>query len=92
MPYITEEMRNQIDYEIGELFNASKDIDDFENNRGGILNYIITRLALNFMGTKSYKNLSLMKSAMSDATDEWYRKQMIPYEDKKIKENGDVAE
>ena len=90
MPYIKKEQREIIDREIDELINKTKTIDSFESDRGGILNYIITRLALEFRGKESYKNLSLMKSAMVDASDEWTRRQMNPYEDKKIVENGDI--
>lgn len=90
MPYIQRKDRLDIDARIDSLINQCMTIKNFGDNRGGILNYIITRLAIAFMGKISYKNLSLMKSAMSDAADEWYRRMMAPYEDEKIKQNGDI--
>ena len=95
MPYIKQDIRNHIDECINQLASLSRQAAtsysyDFDKNRGGILNYIITRIALKFAGTHSYASLSQMKAAMTDAADEWYRRQMAPYEDKKIQENGDV--
>lgn len=90
MPYIKQEQRKLIDVEINNLLAAVEKIPNFKASRGGILNYIITRLGLGLLDKKSYKELSLIKSAMTDAADEWYRRQMAPYEDKKIEENGDV--
>ena len=90
MPYILPEQREIINQEILALVDKAKTIPDFKANRGGILNYIITKIALEFLGEKSYKSLSLMRSAMEDASAEWYRKQLVPYEEMKIKINGDV--
>ena len=92
MPYIKREQRDQIDKHIETLALAAKMIEGFEANRGGILNYIITRLAVDFCGKDSYSNLSLMRSAMEDASAEWYRRKMSGYEDAKCLENGEAYE
>ena len=78
MPYIKPHLRKQLDPLINELSDAAREAagPDFIAHRGGILNYIFTRLALQFVRDRSYASLSQMKAAMSDAADEWYRRQM----------------
>lgn len=39
---------------------------------------------------ESYANLSMCSSAMEHAKLEWYRRRLVPYEDVKIGENGDI--
>lgn len=41
-------------------------------------------------GIVSYGTLSAARSAAQDAADEWYRRVMAPYEDKKLRSNGEV--
>jgi len=135
-----------IEETIHVLVKSARSIPEFEENKGGILNYIITRLCLGFLTKESYKEMSkiraaindahyelfiintnlphmyrynkqhhssiinyiiicigcgfllddtcseksVIRAAMNDASDEWYRRKMAPYEDKKIQENGDV--
>ena len=89
MPYIDPKIREFIDKDIDELAKKIATRYEYES-KGGILNYIIFRLALKFMGSRSYSSSSLMKSAMTDCAEEWYRRVMAPYEDEKIIQNGDV--
>jgi hypothetical protein len=158
MPYIKKEYRKILDPTINLLIpvfieetinmvvSLAKEISEFEENKGGILNYIISRLCLGFLTKESYKEMSIIRAAindasdnlffidfnttftykydkkqdssilsyiiicigmgflldgtkkdvsiiraaMNDASDEWYRRKMVPYEDKKIQENGDI--
>jgi hypothetical protein len=58
----------------------------------GELNYLITRAIQEYLGlyTPSYEKLNSAIGALECAKMELYRRMVAPYEDKKIKENGDV--
>jgi hypothetical protein len=86
MPYIKPEARNKFEAQIDHL------IEEIENP--GELNYVITRLARAFAqrdGT-SYAKINETMGALECAKLELYRRIAEPYEDKKIKENGDVVD
>lgn len=58
----------------------------------GELNYAITKLCVDytsFMG-ECYTTINEVIGALECAKQEFYRRVAAPYEDKKIKENGDV--
>ena len=80
MPYIRQEQR--------ERLGQGEPPQD-----PGELNYAITKLLLSYLGTKgkSYAVLNEIMGALNCATHEFYRRWAAPYEDEKIKENGDVA-
>jgi len=79
MPYIKQEQRK-------ELAQGRKPKDP------GELNYQITLLLLDYLKSKgeSYATYNEIMGAMSCASQEFYRRWAAPYEDKKIRENGDV--
>jgi len=85
MPYIKMIDRDRVDY-----------ITDAASNVGilnaGELNYLITRLCITFMNDngKNYQNINNVVGALEGAKIEFYRRYAAPYEDTKIKENGDV--
>ncbi|MFO7728791.1 MAG: hypothetical protein R6X11_10745 [Desulfonatronovibrio sp.] len=84
MPYIKQDRRSVFDGMLQEL------AENVQNE--GELNYCIyklSRLIIKRTG-KSYANLSMCSSAMEHAKLEWYRKVLSPYEDEKIRENGDI--
>lgn len=86
MPYIKQEKRKDFDKAINLLIQElEKDKDNVEGN----LNYIFTKLIL---GTKpsNYKQFNRVIGALECCKLEMYRKKIGPYEDVKIKENGDV--
>lgn len=58
----------------------------------GKLNYLITELCLTYLANKgkSYQTLNDISGALTNANLEFYRRLSAPYEDLKIKENGDV--
>ena len=79
MPYITREQRENIK----------------ENNtppeNAGELNYVITLLIRNYFYKKpSYQSVNDIVGALEGAKLEFYRRVAAPYEDNKIKLNGDV--
>ena len=87
MPYITPEERNCIDEKLG----------DFTIFDGGELQYVIARLIQDYYywveaneGQVRYKHMESMMGALNGANLEHYRCAVAPYEEKKIKDNGNV--
>lgn len=58
----------------------------------GELNYVITGILLDYLENKglSYSTCNDIVGALDNAKDEFRRRVQHPYEDMKIKENGDV--
>lgn len=58
----------------------------------GELNYKITLLLIDYLNTHDlkYQTINDIMGALEGAKAEFYRRIAAPYEDKKIKENGDV--
>lgn len=84
MPYIKLDKRNELDPHIAALARSVA--------TEGELNYCLYKLScllIEKMG-ESYDNYSMCSSAMEHAKLEWYRRRVAPYEDKKIRENGDI--
>lgn len=79
MPYIKKKRRRMLD---------AGDLPDTE----GELNYYITTIIVDFLRRKgkSYKEMSAVRGVLRDVGDEFYRRVMAPYEDEKMRENGDV--
>ncbi len=84
MPYITPEKRKELDGLLNELAGKVE--------KEGELNYCFYKLSSLLIERtgKSYSRLSMCSSAMEHAKLEWYRKYLVPYEEKKIEENGDI--
>jgi len=85
MPYIKQSDRERLDPRIKALADA---ID--KDQRAGELNYSITKLFLALKGEGRYKDYNELIGALESAKLEFYRRQVGPYEDDKVKENGDV--
>lgn len=80
MPYIKKESKEQLKLDIVPM-NA------------GELNYVITKLMnyyIKHVKKESYQAYNDCLGALEGAKLELYRRKIAPYEDKKIKENGDV--
>jgi hypothetical protein len=80
MPYIKQGLREGIDEGTMDIIMP------------GELNYAITRLLKQYLvqhGTK-YQTINDILGALEGAKAEFYRRVAAPYEDEKIKENGDV--
>jgi len=84
MPYIKIKDRPKLDYHIEGLGNAIETQGD--------LNYTITRLCKLYVKTKGqkYSSYNDIIGALECAKLEFYRRDIVLYEDKKIIENGDV--
>jgi hypothetical protein len=87
MPYISQERRPLYDDAITALADT---IDS--GTPGGDINYIITRLLVDWIRKRglSYAVLADAIGVMETAKLELYRRVAGPYEDRKIEENGDV--
>ena len=83
MPYIKREDRGQ--FRAGLKSTAGKDLHP------GELNYIITKHVHQFLGTNpNYEKFNAAIGVLEAAKLELYRRMVAPYEEVKIKENGDV--
>ena len=58
----------------------------------GELNYSLTQACLNYLrqGPVCYERLNAVIGALESAKLEMYRRVVVPYEETKLKENGDV--
>ena len=65
---------------------------DEEWRHAGELNYHFTRMIVGYFEDKglSYQTINDILGALEGAKLEFYRRVVVPYEDKKIVENGDV--
>lgn len=97
MPYIKQELRDQLDNLINELARRIVDISKQEEGDGafaGLLNYSCTRLALEVIrlrfGHIRYWLVAIVSGVFSNVADEFYRRLVTPYEDKQIENHGDV--
>ena len=79
MPYI--DPKNRYDLQVG-----------FTPNNPGELNYLFTSLITEYLKTKktSYQTINDILGALEGCKLEFYRRIAVPYEQDKIKTNGDV--
>jgi hypothetical protein len=80
MPYIPSDRRR----DLSDIFDTPE--------TAGELNYIITDMLVNYLNHKglSYQTMNDIIGALDGAKMEFYRRIVIPYENEKIEENGDV--
>lgn len=84
MPYILPEKRDDLDPVIEQLSGR------LINSGAGELNYVITRLLSDHYMFNRYAFINEAIGILECAKQEFYRRVAVPYEDKKIAENGDV--
>lgn len=87
MPYIKKEQRKIVDTKIKELASAIKEAG--KQDRAGVLNYTVSCL-INSLYELRYSEVNEAVGALECIKQEYYRRLAAPYEDLKIKENGDV--
>lgn len=98
MPYIKQSERDELDSLIDatvariKLLSAhgAHGTPEPDTEYAGRLNYVVTRMVINLMGPPKYWKIALYCGVLANIASEFYRKLAIPYEDKKIAENGDV--
>jgi len=90
MPYIKQERRKDVvDYPAGD----SVTVKTRNLCSAGELNFAITSIVADYIAGQKCLNYSILNDvvgALECAKLELYRRLAAPYEDKKIKENGDV--
>lgn len=81
MPYITPDRRQRIH-------------KDMSPENAGELNYLITRFCQYFLEEScakiGYDELNAVVGVLECVKQELYRRMVVPYENKKIEQNGDV--
>jgi hypothetical protein len=87
MPYILKKDREKWQKIIAEVTELLKNVP--KDNVDGELNYFITSILLNNY-EKKYFNYNRAIGMLECCKQEMYRNIVGPYEDEKIKENGEV--
>ena len=84
MPYIKLDLRENFDIDIDTIAGQIQNSGD--------LTYVIYKLLLKTLPKKyNYANLAHNMGVISCVKEEFYRKIVAPYEELKIKENGDIT-
>jgi hypothetical protein len=83
VPYITQAKRSPLNLHVEALSGLI--------STPGDLNYVIYRLLLRLtVKERTYHELSRWRAAVIDCSDEFYRREMGPYENGARERNGDV--
>lgn len=91
MPYVKNVIRTQLDPAIKTLSEEILRLYKVEGrDRDGMLNYVFTKLLLQCYPSVSYKTHNEIIGLLECCKQEWYRKQVAPYEDQKEIENGKI--
>ncbi|MDE1873770.1 MAG: hypothetical protein KGI04_01470 [Candidatus Micrarchaeota archaeon] len=87
MPYIKKDQRQGIDALLEPLLEHIKgqEVEDID----GQINYIVSRL-LKEVYPPRYFNYNRAMGVLESIKQEFYRRYVAPYEEGKIKENGDL--
>lgn len=87
MPYISQDERRELDPAIDVLLSKLKTSP--QERLDGRLNYVIYRLLISLY-QPSYFNYNRALGVLSAVTNEFYRRRVAPYEDRKVAEHGDI--
>lgn len=87
MPYIKADQRPPIDELLNPLIDHLKSLP--LEDQDGSLNYAVTRI-IKHLYPKKYFHFNRALGVLIAIMQELYRKVIGPYEDTKIRENGDV--
>lgn len=88
MPYINQVMRAALSLTLNPLYESIR-----RNPKigAGDLNYIVTKLVLAWLGKEpKYADYNAAIGVLECAKQELYRRAVVPYEQDKQAENGDV--
>jgi len=92
MPAIKQKERVYYDTSLQSVYNSVSNVHTNGAFAKGHLTYIFYKLAVSFakiLGHR-YTFLSMVHSCLIDAANEFYRKQIAPYEEEKYEENSPV--
>ncbi len=90
MPYIKKQDRKKFDLIIKNLVEILKK-EPIEKQDGDI-NYITSKILLETYQPQRYFNFNRAMGVLESIKQEFYRRFIAPYEDKKIQENGDIRD
>ena len=87
MLYIKQEARKDLDAPVYTLIR----LIDKDYHAPGNLTYVLTKLLLGFLGEQyTFADIAETLGALEATKLELYRRTVAPYENEKIKQNGDV--
>ena len=97
MPYIIQDKREQVNTQLGYLIDAITEASAGDVSAlPGILNYCVTVMikatyrAVTGKKVLSYADHNSAVGMLECCKMEFYRRDTAPYEDQKVRENGDV--
>lgn len=83
MPYIEKGQRTFVDAYLRQVEAISVLTE-------GELNYLLTRIVDAWARPLKYERIARVTGVLENVKQEFYRRVAVPYEDKKLRENGDV--
>lgn len=88
MPYIKREKRGELDPLIKQLVDklSREPVEEVD----GQLNYVIFKLILGVYKPPRYFNYNRAMGVLASVMQEFYRRVVAAYEDKKMSEEGDI--
>jgi len=86
-PYIKQEDRKKVDPLVEKIIETIS--SEPTENQDGMINYLMSKVLLGIYKPK-YFNFNRAMGVLNCITQEFYRRFVAPYEDEKIKENGDI--
>lgn len=90
MPYIKNEDRLKFEKQIDDLVDTLM-VGPHMTAKVGDVNFVISTIIWKlFTYDTSYTNGNNLMGVLECVKQEFYRRQLAPYEDEKIKENGDI--
>jgi hypothetical protein len=99
MPYINESERKILDRSVDDLATtiiSLTNLPELDNTNLmvvlGDLNYCMSRLIGQVMGSTSYAKVAMITGVLENVKQEFYRRVAVPYEEEKIVQNGDIKE
>ncbi|MCW3994931.1 MAG: hypothetical protein NWE98_02125 [Candidatus Bathyarchaeota archaeon] len=89
MPYVTSVLRDEIREETENLiFKLENNID--ENDRVAVITYVFFVILKHFYSRKNWFQRSIPNLILKSVETEFNRRFIFPYENQKMKQNGDV--
>lgn len=99
MPYIKQEDRDELNKDIQTLSDTLVRLHNkyaYDGAFAGLLNYTCTTLATQIVikkfGKLRYWMIAIITGTFKNIADEFYRRVAVPYEDKQVRNNGDIPE
>jgi hypothetical protein len=90
MPYIKHDQRKALDPEIDILLRRLLPVGSYAPAPGD-LNYVLSRIVWGvFQKFPGYAVANMLVGMLDCVKLEFYRRLVVPYEEEKIKENGDL--